>query len=72
MEMCRDVQVDGILRFYLSEQKYFGTIIFCRMTQDVGKLRCRIAQVPLNYNYIDDAGFLKHFCMSSRTIRTYR
>jgi hypothetical protein len=28
-------------------QKCFGTINFCRMSQDVGKLRCRIAQVPL-------------------------
>jgi hypothetical protein len=45
--MCRVVQDIRILKFYLSWQKYFGTIIFCRMSQDVGKFRCRIAQVPL-------------------------
>jgi hypothetical protein len=55
--MCRIVQDVGILRFYFSEQKYFGTLNFCRMTQDV----------PLIDNNIDDAGFLKHFCKSSRT-----
>ena len=27
--------------------KYFGTINFCGMSQEVGKLRCQIAQVPL-------------------------
>jgi len=27
-------------------KKYFGTIIFCRMSQDVVILRCWIAQVP--------------------------
>jgi len=32
---------------------YFGTIHFCRMSQDVGKRRCRIAQVSLYYNYIN-------------------
>jgi hypothetical protein len=46
-EMCWIVQDVTILRFYSSSQKYFGTINFCRMSQDVGKLRCRIAQVPL-------------------------
>ena len=39
-EMCRIVQDVGILRFYFSKQKYFGTINFCQMSQDVGKLRC--------------------------------
>ena len=34
-----------------SQQKYFGSIIFCRMTVDVGELRCRIAQVSL-YMYM--------------------
>jgi len=28
-------------------RKYFGTIHFCQMSQDVGKLGCWIAQVPL-------------------------
>ena len=28
-------------------KKIFGTRNFCRMSQDVGKLNCRIAQVPL-------------------------
>ena len=45
--MCRIVQDVVILRFYFCYQKYYGTINFCRMSQDVGKLRCRIAQVPL-------------------------
>jgi hypothetical protein len=31
--------------------EHFGTIIFCRISQDVGKLRYRIAQVVL-YIYI--------------------
>ena len=30
-----------------TKQKYFGTINFCRMSQDVGKLSCQIAQAPL-------------------------
>ena len=46
-EICRIVQDVGLLRFLFSKQKYFGTINFCWMSQDVGKLRCRIAQVPL-------------------------
>ena len=46
-EMCRIEQDVGILRFYFNLQKYFGTINFRRMSQDVGKLRGRIAQVPL-------------------------
>ena len=46
-KMCQVVQDIGILGFYFSQQKYFGTINFCRMSQDVRKLRCRIAQVPL-------------------------
>ena len=45
--MCRILQDVGILRFYFIYQKYFGTIYFCRMSQDVGKLRCRIPQIPL-------------------------
>jgi len=45
--MCRIVQDVGIHRFYFREPKYFGTINFCQMSQDVGKLRCQIAQVPL-------------------------
>ena len=40
MEMCWIVQDVGILRFYFSKQKYFGTTNFCQMSQDVGKLRC--------------------------------
>jgi hypothetical protein len=40
-----------LYKFYFSYQKYFGTIKFCRMSQDVGKLRCQIAQVPL-YIYL--------------------
>ena len=48
--MCQIMQDVGQLRFYFSQQKYFGTIHFCRMSQDVGKLRCRNAQVPL-YNH---------------------
>jgi hypothetical protein len=40
---CRNTQV----LFQLT--KYFGTINFCQMSQDVGKLRCRIAQVPLYF-----------------------
>ena len=50
--MCRIVHDVDILRFYFSKQKYFGTINFCRMSQDIGKLRCRSAQVPL-YIYKD-------------------
>jgi hypothetical protein len=50
-EICQNVQDVGILRFYFSWQKYFGTINFCRMSQDVGKLSCRIAQVPLYVKY---------------------
>ena len=46
-EMCRIEQDVRILRFYFNLQKYFGTINFRRMSQDVGKLRGRIAQVPL-------------------------
>jgi hypothetical protein len=46
-ELCWIVQDVRILRFYSSSHKYFRTINFCRMTQDVGKLRCRIAQVAL-------------------------
>jgi len=42
------------------------------MTQDVGKLGCRIAQVPLIYNNIDDAGFLKIFFVCLRIPRPYR
>ena len=45
--MCRIVQDVGILGFYFSKHKYFENINFCRMSQYVGKLRCRIAQVPL-------------------------
>ena len=45
--MCRIVQDVGILKFYLCLQNYFGTINCGRMSQDVGKLRCLIAQVPL-------------------------
>jgi hypothetical protein len=33
-KMYRNVQDIGILRFYFSEQKYFGTINFCWMSQD--------------------------------------
>jgi hypothetical protein len=39
------VQDFEILRVFL--ERYFGTIIFCQMSQDVGKLRCLIAEVPL-------------------------
>jgi hypothetical protein len=35
--MCRIVQDVRILWFYFSEQKYFGTINFCWMSQDVGE-----------------------------------
>jgi hypothetical protein len=47
--MCRIVQDVGILKIYFCKQKYFGTIDFCQMSQDVEKLRFRIAQVPLYY-----------------------
>jgi hypothetical protein len=50
-EMCQIGQDVGILRFYFSQQKYFGTVNFCCMSQVVEKLRCRIAQVPLYYYY---------------------
>jgi len=33
--------------FVLVNRNTLGPHIFCRMTQDVEKLRCRIAQVPL-------------------------
>jgi hypothetical protein len=33
--------------FYFSYQKYCGTINCSRMSQDVGKLGCRNAQIPL-------------------------
>ena len=45
--MCWIEQDVRILRFYFNLQKYFGTINFRRMSQDIGKLRGRIAQVPL-------------------------
>ena len=35
-EKCRTVQDVEILWFYFSSQKYFGTIIFYPMSQDVG------------------------------------
>jgi hypothetical protein len=38
-EMSQIVQNVGIFRFYFSQQKYFGTKIVCRMSQDIGKLR---------------------------------
>jgi len=47
--MCRIVQDVRILKIVFNLQKYFGTTHFCRMSQDVGKLECRIAQVPLYY-----------------------
>jgi hypothetical protein len=50
-KMYRNVQDIGILRFYFSEQKYFGTINFGQMSQDVGTLRCQIAQVLLYIEY---------------------
>ena len=37
-EMCRIVLNVWILRFYFSSQKYYRIIIFCRMSQKVGKL----------------------------------
>jgi hypothetical protein len=46
-EMCLIVQDVTILRFSFSYQKYFRTINFCWMSQDVGKLRCRFAQATL-------------------------
>ena len=42
-------------RFFLTKnvKKYFGTWNSCRKSQVVGKLRCRIAQVPLyKVNYM--------------------
>jgi hypothetical protein len=33
---------------------YFGTIIFFRMSQDVGKLRCQIAQIPLYVYFLNN------------------
>ena len=33
--------------FILGNQNTLEPSIFCQMSQDVGKLRCRIAQVPL-------------------------
>jgi hypothetical protein len=50
-KMYRNVQDIGILRFYFSEQKYFGTINFGQMSQDVETLRCQIAQVLLYIEY---------------------
>jgi hypothetical protein len=40
--MCQIIQDARILWFYLSSEKYFGTIDFCRMSQDVGlhKFHC--------------------------------
>ena len=43
--MCQIVQDVRILRIYFSQQKYFGTINFCRKSKDVRKLMCWIAQV---------------------------
>ena len=54
--MCRIVQDVGILKFDLCLQNYFGTINFCRMSQDVGKLRCRIAQVPVYIHFLLKSG----------------
>ena len=53
-EMCRIVQDVGILGFILVKQKYFRTINFCRMSQNVGTLRYWIAHVPL---YMASDGF---------------
>ena len=37
----------GILGFYFSKWKYLGTINVCLMSEEVRKVRCRIAHVPL-------------------------
>ena len=51
-EMCRIIQDGRILGFHFSLQKYFGTINFFRMSQDVGEnLGVGFAQVPL-YNVL--------------------
>jgi hypothetical protein len=42
--MCGIVQNVEYSGFILVN-KYLGPSFFCRMTQDVGKLKCRIAQV---------------------------
>jgi hypothetical protein len=40
-------------------KKYFGTWNSCRKSQNVGKLRCRITQVPLYmFNFIDHLQFI--------------
>jgi len=48
--------MSGNSGFILVDRNTLETIDLCRMSQDVGKLRCRIAQVPLYicrsmYNY---------------------
>jgi hypothetical protein len=53
--MCRIVQDVRILRFHYSYQIYFGTITFRRMSQDVGKLKCRITQFSLYPIFISKA-----------------
>ena len=52
-EMCRIIQDVRILMFY------FRTINFCQMSQDVGKLRCQIAQVALYIREIISINKLK-------------
>jgi hypothetical protein len=46
-------------------KKYFGTWNSCRKPQDVGKLRCRIAQVPLYYKQKRIGGVLINVLVSS-------
>jgi hypothetical protein len=50
-EMCRIVQDVGILNF-IYVNRTTETINCCQMSQDVGKLRCWIAQVPLYNQHI--------------------
>ena len=55
--------MSGNSGFILVDRNTLGTIDLCRLSQDVGKLRCRIAQVPLYifrsmYSCIFIPGFL--------------
>jgi hypothetical protein len=40
----------SVIQWNLSNPKHQGTMEMCRIVQDVGKLRCRIAQVPLYHD----------------------
>ena len=59
------VTVFGIHKVFKKRvlKKSLGTNNFCWMSQDVRKLRCQIAQVPLYYNFLISMPFVNN-CVS--------